>query len=106
MQITLFWAVAPCSDNDVSDEPKKFSRGLGLCGIEGTEAVQLFCTPSGGEIQCVHKVHSGFCKIVARKQIELRTCGLRQITTKLWKFLLDAGRWNERPYLRFSVNCL
>jgi hypothetical protein len=35
---------------------------------------------------CVHKVHSGFWKIVARKQIELATCGLRQITAKLWKF--------------------
>jgi hypothetical protein len=40
-------------------------------------------------IQCVHKVHLGFWKIVARKQIELATCGLRQITAKLWKFLLS-----------------
>jgi hypothetical protein len=37
-------------------------------------------------IQCVHKVHSGFWKIVVRKLIELATCGLRQITAKLWKF--------------------
>jgi hypothetical protein len=36
--------------------------------------------------QCVHKVYSGFWKILARKQIELATCGLRQITAKLWKF--------------------
>jgi hypothetical protein len=36
-------------------------------------------------LQCVHKVPSGFWKIVARKQIELATCGLRQITVKLWK---------------------
>jgi hypothetical protein len=36
-------------------------------------------------LQCVHKVHSGFWKIVARKQIERATCGLRQITAKLWK---------------------
>jgi hypothetical protein len=28
-------------------------------------------------IQCVHKVHSEFWQIVARKQIELVTCGLR-----------------------------
>jgi hypothetical protein len=33
-----------------------------------------FCTVI---VQCVHKVHSGFWKIVARKQIELVTCGLR-----------------------------
>jgi hypothetical protein len=39
-------------------------------------------------IQCVHKVHLGFWKIVACKQIELATCGLRQITAKLWKFFL------------------
>jgi hypothetical protein len=39
-------------------------------------------------VQCVHKVHSRFWKIVARKQIELATCGLRQITAKLWKFFL------------------
>jgi hypothetical protein len=26
---------------------------------------------------------------VARKQIELATCGLRQITEKLWKFFTD-----------------
>jgi hypothetical protein len=31
------------------------------------------------DIQCVHKVPLGFWKIVARKQIELATCGLRQI---------------------------
>jgi hypothetical protein len=37
------------------------------------------------DIQCVHKVPSGFSKIVARKQIELATCGLRQITVILWK---------------------
>jgi hypothetical protein len=35
---------------------------------------------------CVHKVPSGFWKIVARKQIELAICGLQQITVKLWKF--------------------
>jgi hypothetical protein len=29
-------------------------------------------------IQCIHKVHSWIWKIVARKQIELATCGLRQ----------------------------
>jgi hypothetical protein len=39
-------------------------------------------------IQCVQKVPSGFWKIVARKQIELATCGLRQITVKLWKLFL------------------
>jgi hypothetical protein len=39
-------------------------------------------------VQCFHKVHSGFRKIVARKQIELATCGLRQITAKLWSFFL------------------
>jgi hypothetical protein len=58
-------------------------------------------------IQCVHKVHSGFWTIVACKQIELATCGLRQITAKLWKFLFsDADRWNKRPSLRLSVSCL
>jgi hypothetical protein len=41
---------------------------------------------SATDIKGVHKVHSGFWKIVARRQIELATCGLRQITTKLWKF--------------------
>jgi hypothetical protein len=40
------------------------------------------------DVQCVHKVPSGFWKIVVRKQIELATCGLRQITVKLWKFFL------------------
>jgi hypothetical protein len=44
-------------------------------------------------IQCVHEVHSGFWKIVARKQIELATCGLRQITAKLCTFFFDADRW-------------
>jgi hypothetical protein len=57
-------------------------------------------------IQCVHKVHSGFWKIVARKQIELATCGLRQITAKLWKFFFDPDRWIKWPSLRFSVSCL
>jgi hypothetical protein len=58
------------------------------------------------EIQCVHKVPSGFWKIVARKQIELATCSLRQITVKLWKFFLPhavCGRlqWNSgRPVSR------
>jgi hypothetical protein len=36
-------------------------------------------------LQCVHKVPSGFWKIVTHKQIELATCGLRQIIVKLWK---------------------
>jgi hypothetical protein len=31
-------------------------------------------------------------KIVARKQIELATCGLRQIIVKLWKFFTDVSR--------------
>jgi hypothetical protein len=43
-------------------------------------------------VQCVHKVHLGFWKTVARKQIELATCGLRQITAKLWKFFTDLSR--------------
>jgi hypothetical protein len=43
-------------------------------------------------IQCVHKVPSGFWKIVARKRIELATCSLRQITVKLWKFFTDLSR--------------
>jgi hypothetical protein len=34
----------------------------------------------------VHEVPSGFWKIVTRKQIELATCGLRQIKVKIWKF--------------------
>jgi hypothetical protein len=38
-------------------------------------------------VHCVHKVPSGFWKIVVRKQIELATGGLRQITVKLWKFM-------------------
>jgi hypothetical protein len=38
------------------------------------------------QIPCVLKVPSRFWKIVARKQIELATCGLWQITLKLWKF--------------------
>jgi hypothetical protein len=42
---------------------------------------------------------------VARKQIELATCGLRQITAKLWKFFFGAERWNKRPSLHFSVVC-
>jgi hypothetical protein len=29
---------------------------------------------------------------VARKQIELATCGLRQITVKLWKFFFAANK--------------
>jgi hypothetical protein len=68
---------------------------------------EIVCSnPTGGmDVQCVHKVHSGFWKIVARKQIELATCGLWQITAKLWKFFY-ADRWNERPSLRFSVSCL
>jgi hypothetical protein len=37
-------------------------------------------------IQCIHKVPLGFWKTVARKQIELATWGLQQITVKLWKF--------------------
>jgi hypothetical protein len=43
-------------------------------------------------VQCVHKVPSGFWKIVAHKQIELATCGLRQIIVKLWKFFTDLSR--------------
>jgi hypothetical protein len=43
-------------------------------------------------IQCAHKVHSVFWKIVARKQIELATCGSRQIIAKLWKFFTDLSR--------------
>jgi hypothetical protein len=56
-------------------------------------------------VQCVHKVRSGFWKIVARKQIELATCGLRQIIEKLWK-IFAANIWHKRPSLRFSVSCL
>jgi hypothetical protein len=41
-------------------------------------------------IQCVHKDHSGFWKIVAHKLIELATCGLSQITAKLWKFFFSS----------------
>jgi hypothetical protein len=40
----------------------------------------------------VHKVPSGFLKIVGCKPIELATCGLRQITVKLWKFFFAANR--------------
>jgi hypothetical protein len=43
-------------------------------------------------IQCVHKVHSGFWEILARKQVELATCSLRQITAQLWKFFTDFSR--------------
>jgi hypothetical protein len=43
-------------------------------------------------VQCVHKVYSGFWKIVARKENELVTCGLRQVTAKLWKFFTDLSR--------------
>jgi hypothetical protein len=39
-------------------------------------------------VQCIYKVPLGFWKIVARKQIELATCSLRQIIVKLWNFLL------------------
>jgi hypothetical protein len=46
-------------------------------------------------LQCVHKVSSGFWKIVVRKQIELATCGLRQITVKLWTFFF---------HMRFAAN--
>jgi hypothetical protein len=45
--------------------------------------------------------HSGVWKIVARKQTELATCGLRPITAKLWNFVFDADRWNKRSSLRF-----
>jgi hypothetical protein len=56
-----------------------------------SETVEVFFYPiqiplSPDKHTGVHKVHSGFWKIVARKQIELATCGLRQITAKLWKF--------------------
>jgi hypothetical protein len=56
-------------------------------------------------IQCVHKVPSGFWNIVARKQIELATCGLQQIIVKFWKVSFAASRWHKRPSLRFSVSC-
>jgi hypothetical protein len=42
--------------------------------------------------QYVHKVPSGFWKIMERKQIELATCGLRQIIMTLWKAFSDLSR--------------
>jgi transposase len=57
-------------------------------------------------VQCVHKVPSGFWKIVARKQIELATCRLRQITEKLWKFfLLPTDGISGHLYVSQSVVC-
>jgi hypothetical protein len=55
-------------------------------------------------IQCVHKVPSGFWKILARSQIVLATCGLRQIIVKLDFF--PRHWWHKRPSLSFSVTCL
>jgi hypothetical protein len=57
-------------------------------------------------MQCVHKVHSRFWKIVTRKQIEIATCSLRQITAKLWKFFLTpADGINGHLYVSQSVVC-
>jgi hypothetical protein len=37
---------------------------------------------------------------LARKQIELATCGLRQITVKLWKFFFAINRWLDDLKIR------
>jgi hypothetical protein len=58
-------------------------------------------------IPFVHKFPSGFWKIMARKQIELATCGLRQIIENLWKFFfLLPQQLPYAPSLRFPVSCL
>jgi hypothetical protein len=56
-------------------------------------------------IQFVHKVYSGFRKIVARKQTELATCGLRQIIEKLWNFFLPTDAISGHLYFSQSVVC-
>jgi hypothetical protein len=44
--------------------------------------------------------------MVARKQIELATCGLRQIIVKLWKcFLLPTDGIRSHLYVSHSVVC-
>jgi hypothetical protein len=55
------------------------------------------------DIQCVHKVHSGFWKIVAHKQVEVATCGLRQITVKLEVFLTPTDGISGHLYVSQSV---
>jgi hypothetical protein len=44
--------------------------------------------------------------MVARKQIELATCGLLQITAKLWKFFLTpTDGISGHLYVSQSVDC-
>jgi hypothetical protein len=43
---------------------------------------------------------------VERKQIELATCGLRQIVVKLWKFLLLIDSISGHLYVSLSVVCV
>jgi hypothetical protein len=70
-----------------------FMRNVWICSL-------FVYVPNFTCVQCVHKVPSGFWKIVARKQIELATRGLRQITVKLWKFFCRQQMtwWPEDPY--------
>jgi hypothetical protein len=43
---------------------------------------------------------------MARKQIELATCGLRQTIGKLWKFSFATNRWHmQHIYVSQSVVC-
>jgi hypothetical protein len=68
-----------------------------------SETLEVFLIPfkfhyHQTNIQYVHKVHSGFWKIVARKPIELAACGLRQITAKLWKFFIPNSIVTRQTY--------
>jgi hypothetical protein len=100
---SLFWGAVLAALNFITYAQADVKNNVNLKEIIVKVKIK-FC--SFHIIQCVHKVYSGFRKIVARKQIELATCGLRQITAKLWKFFFVADRWNKRPSLRFSVSCL
>jgi hypothetical protein len=51
------------------------------------------------KIQCVHRVPSGFWKIVVCKQIELATCGLWQIIRKSWK-------WTRYMFFVFTMTLI
>jgi hypothetical protein len=50
-------------------------------------------------VQCVHKVHLGFWKIVEHMRFVADYSETLEV-------LFDVDRWNRRPSLRFSVSCL
>jgi hypothetical protein len=67
-----------CNEKNICTEATKRSPMDWLVRLTAFESC-----PSSIVVQCVHKVPWGFSKIVARKQIELATCGLRQIIVYL-----------------------